>query len=325
MDSPQDAVAVGWEGIRGRIERWDGSQWRHEANTYHVQDDVFMGVASTSYVDGWAVGAKFGSAGSLNGARAVSPSGSARRVVPSPNRTADASTGAEGGAQVEIPNRSVIWQYDGFRWHQADHPAKLVHNTALYGAAATGPDDVWAVGVSDMQWSRKDYYAARRPLIEHWNGSAWTVMPGPLPGTTQNVLISAAAVSPTDAWAVGWYRDDGPRIPWVIHYDGSTWTQEDVPLPGGTARLWSVSANGPDDVWAVGDRELLHHRYQPFAEHYDGQGWTLVTMPSKQQTAVIEAVDAEDGAQWAVGERSVTTSGGGRRDVALVERRCDAS
>jgi hypothetical protein len=45
----------------------------------------------------------------------------------------------------------------------------------------------------------------RKGLIERWNGSSWRVVAGPHLGdaTTSSVLSGVAAVSSTNAWAVG--------------------------------------------------------------------------------------------------------------------------
>jgi hypothetical protein len=44
-------------------------------------------------------------------------------------------------------------------------------------------------------------------LILHWNGTAWSKVPSPSPGPKGNFLTSVSAVSPTDAWAVGYSRN----------------------------------------------------------------------------------------------------------------------
>src|SRR6266700_8135751 len=68
----------------------------------------------------------------------------------------------------------------------------------LHGVSALAEDDVWAVGVS---------YNTERTLgptlIEHWNGSRWSVVPSPNPSSSVNRLNAVALVSPNDGWAVG--------------------------------------------------------------------------------------------------------------------------
>src|SRR4030095_1568022 len=66
----------------------------------------------------------------------------------------------------------------------------------LHGVSALAENDVWAVGVS---------YNTERTLgstlIEHWNGSRWSVVASPNPSSSVNKLNAVAAVSPNDVWA----------------------------------------------------------------------------------------------------------------------------
>jgi hypothetical protein len=63
-------------------------------------------------------------------------------------------------------------------------------------------NDVWAVGFSPHPSGTPQYL--RQTLIEHWNGSSWSVVPSPNPaGKTYVVLNGAAAISASDVWAVG--------------------------------------------------------------------------------------------------------------------------
>src|SRR5258705_11710891 len=68
----------------------------------------------------------------------------------------------------------------------------------LHSVSALAENDVWAAGVS---------YDTERTLgstlIEHWNGSQWSVVPSANPVSTLNILYGVAAVATNDAWAVG--------------------------------------------------------------------------------------------------------------------------
>src|SRR2546427_4800062 len=68
----------------------------------------------------------------------------------------------------------------------------------LHSVSALAENDVWAVGVS---------YNTERTLgstlIEHWNGSRWSVVPSPNPSSSVNMINAVAAVSANDVWAVG--------------------------------------------------------------------------------------------------------------------------
>jgi hypothetical protein len=64
--------------------------------------------------------------------------------------------------------------------------------------AAASTSDAWAVGTR-----RADQGSAFRTLAEHWNGTAWTTVPSPSPGTGDDWLYGAAAVPGGGFWAVG--------------------------------------------------------------------------------------------------------------------------
>ena len=62
-------------------------------------------------------------------------------------------------------------------------------------------------------------------LVEHWNGSAWSVVPSPnAPGTRSNSLVSVSAVAANDVWAVGYSLIGFTHQTLIEHWDGSSWT-----------------------------------------------------------------------------------------------------
>ncbi len=90
-------------------------------------------------------------------------------------------------------------------------------------------------------------------LIEHWNGSSWTVAPSPDPGSTANVLSGVRAVSSTSIWAVGYYSDGNGDKTLILHWNGRTWTRVASPNPGGASnKLWAVAAASASNAWVVG-------------------------------------------------------------------------
>src|SRR5580698_6796033 len=103
----------------------------------------------------------------------------------------------------------------------------------LTGAAVTSARNAWAVG----------YYAnaplgegAEQTLIEHWNGQAWKIAPSPNPGgsAADNSLHGVTAVSPTDAWAVGYYSRGGDHTI-IEHWNGHAWHAVQSPDPAGSS------------------------------------------------------------------------------------------
>jgi hypothetical protein len=106
-------------------------------------------------------------------------------------------------------------------------------------------------------------------------------------------LVDVAALSPTDAWAVGSLQDR----PAIEHWDGAAWTA--VPSAPVTENGWllAVTAISSSDVWAVG-----YTVSNMLAEHWDGTAWTASALPAPSsylQLTDVSAVASDD--VWAVG------------------------
>jgi hypothetical protein len=170
----------------------------------------------------------------------------------------------------------------------ADLPGQ---NTELAAVAALGHKDVWGAGYSF--YARPHY----RPLIEHWDGTRWTVVPGART-KGDGLLIALAASGPHDVWAGGSMAD---RV-LLEHWDGSTWSVMPVPTPGTSGFVGSLTVITPNDVWAVGGFEA-DGRSQTLALHWDGTAWTVVPTPNvESRDTTLNPVAAVGGSEaWAVG------------------------
>src|SRR5262249_18000647 len=78
---------------------------------------------------------------------------------------------------------SLILHWDGARWTQVPSPNPGSVQDLLFGVAATSASNAWAVGFSESGGADSD-----QTLIERWDGSSWTQVPSPNPGT-QNRLF----------------------------------------------------------------------------------------------------------------------------------------
>src|SRR4029453_10653006 len=105
------------------------------------------------------------------------------------------------------------------------------------------PTDPWAVGRAGPS----------EPFILHWNGTQWSIVPGPPAGSVP-LLYGISAISANDVWAVGWTGGKSGPITLTMHWNGSTWSVVPSPNPGSTFNyLWGVGAVASNEVWAVGD------------------------------------------------------------------------
>lgn len=153
----------------------------------------------------------------------------------------------------------------------------------------TAPSDGWAVGSSGKSLTPSGI----DPLVEHWDGTRWRVVPSPAVPYSDEVLTAISSSGPSDAWAVGWQDPYGTeRIhSLLMHWDGEKWSTVRGPQGAGIVR--AVDARTPDDVWAGGPGLF---------EHFDGNHWSVVPSPRKgANPAALTALDADD--VWAVGTR----------------------
>ena len=75
----------------------------------------------------------------------------------------------------------------------------------LTAVAGDSPSDAWAVGYTG---NPRVPFPVFQTWIEHWNGSTWNITTAPtIPSSTSSQLLGVAAISSTDAWAVGNYFD----------------------------------------------------------------------------------------------------------------------
>jgi hypothetical protein len=134
----------------------------------------------------------------------------------------------------------------------------------LSGIAAISSTDVWAVGANPNT-------SPGQPLIEHWDGQHWRIVPGA--PRTVGTLSAVAAISPTDVWAMGLAQSK----PLIEHWDGTRWSR--VPDGGNGYWLVGVAAVSPRDVWAVGD----DGHSCPLVEHWNGTRWRIVPTPHRER------------------------------------------
>jgi hypothetical protein len=194
------------------------------------------------------------------------------------------------------------------RWQKASSPnvggATPVTNELL-GITAVSGNDVWAVGWAQDP-SGPPY--VKKTLIEHFNGSAWGVVPSPnLPGDTQSELHSVSGASANDVWAVGHSHNGSlPSRTMIQHWNGSQWNVVPSPSPADQLNeLRGVAALSAFDAWAVGyssDSQSASN-IDTLILHWDGAQWREVPSPNftgvANQLFGISAISAND--IWAVG------------------------
>jgi hypothetical protein len=176
----------------------------------------------------------------------------------------------------------LVEHWDGHVWKIVTVPEPAGRQSWFLGVDALGAGNVWAVGVSaNSQISNQD----ERTFIEHWDGTAWKIVPSPNPSTGSNsadLLQAVGGVGPSDLWAVGWDVVEKTQTIEMLfeHFDGTTWKALPSPTPLGTFQFAeAVNAVASKDVWAVGN-DQSSSQGKTLAAHWDGRSWKLVPTPS---------------------------------------------
>ncbi len=237
---------------------WDGNAWtRHASGVPYAT----MAIWGTSPTDVWAMGT-LGMAAHWNG-QAWSLYSTA---------TGTTFTGVWGFSSNDVwavGTGGTVVHWDGLAWS----PVAIGTTEQLNSVWGTSSTDLWVAGENMHHWngstftrafpvdpnqmndiwggSAGDAWVCAADGLRHWDGLAWTSVPG-APPASEGILASIWGSAPDDIWSVG---SNGV----ARHWDGTAWS----PVSTGTAVfLFDVWAAGPSEAWAVGgNRTIL--RYSP--------------------------------------------------------------
>jgi hypothetical protein len=196
-------------------------------------------------------------------------------------------------------DRALIDVWNGHRWSIADTPQPGSRRDMLFAASALSPSDVWVVGDQEGAGGRFG------TLAEHWDGTRWSVLPTPDPGTAGNHLYAVDAVSPDDVWAAG--QQLGARAPdngLVEHWNGSTWSVVQLPAARSASELLDAVAVAHGQVWVAGEADSPATGGRPLIEEFRHGAWQVASLPASagsNWTDLYGLAVTPDGTVWAVG------------------------
>jgi hypothetical protein len=146
----------------------------------------------------------------------------------------------------------------------------------LAQVSADSATDAWAIGMYG------NTLRAGRPLVEHFDGTSWQVVPFKFPSGGQGYLSGVFAVSATDAWVTGEVFTPSGESPVVAEWNGATWAASSVATIGSSIQLDAISGTSSTDVWVTGlystpkGKTFVNHA---LIERFDGTGWTIASLP----------------------------------------------
>lgn len=266
--------------------------------------------------------------------------GTSWSIVPGATNLPANNGNALGGLAV-IPGTSDLWaagiyvdpntgfyetlieQWDGTSWSVIPSPnyKATTNYNLLTGITALSTTDAWAVGAT-----LNTQKSTLQTLIEHWNGTAWSIVRSSGPSTDNNILASVAAISPGNIWAVGYYQDaNGFDETLTEHWNGGYWavvsspnvqTDIDYNYLAGVARIPSSS-----HLWTVGysQPEMCPCNEQTLVEEWSGGMWNIVASSnSSAPNNILEGVAALGAKNaWAVGS---TADSNFQNEQTLIEQ-----
>jgi hypothetical protein len=297
-----DAWAVGTAGIL----RWNGTTWS-TVSTTGLPAVRMNAVGASSATDAWIVGSVGAGGYSNRRGTALHWDGTTWSVLAPTLLTRSDLTGVvalsatNAWAVGKFGVGSLVEHWDGTAWTQVAIPEPADgYSNGLVSVSANAANDIWAVGTYVAN-ARNETYSL------HYDGVAWSVVPMPkAPQTTlfpTYTLTSVAAVSATDAWAVGQVSSGAPTDTLIEHWNGTAWSVVTSPTPGRYPVVRSVAARSATDIWAVGDIATTDStpQYRTFTLHWNGASWSRVASPPTNAYSELYGVAAGSGHVWAVG------------------------
>jgi hypothetical protein len=189
------------------VEHWNGTGWSiiPSPNVAHL-DDGLSAASAVSATDIWAVGTISGNSGfqtlieHWNGTtwsiKSSQKSGGLRGVA----ALAANNVWAVGAGFIPNYTPTLIEHWNGSAWSVVTSP-QAGTSDFINGIAAPSASSIWVVGNYRTGIDPQGPYFT---LIEHWNGTTWSVVTSPSPGSLASDLTAAAFVPATShVWSVG--------------------------------------------------------------------------------------------------------------------------
>jgi hypothetical protein len=160
----------------------------------------------------------------------------------------------------------TYYNWNGSSWSSASGlPEAYV---LVHGASCTSSSFCVAVG---------DYEKEAWTYAVHWNGSKWTLVSTPNPGSNQNQLNGVSCTSSAACTAVG--SNEWGEKTVAMRWNGTSWSTQTTPNPGTANDLKDVSCTSSTHCVAVGSKTSSGSE-ATLAMTWNGTSWTTQTTPN---------------------------------------------
>ncbi len=170
-------------------------------------------------------------------------------------------------------DETLVESWDGTAWSVVPSPSPGTFSNVLTGVSCTNSTSCLAVGNYSAEPN-----GGNQTLVESWDGTAWSVVPSPSPGTSDSILTGVSCTSSTSCVAVGYYSNGSANLTLVESWDGAALSVVPSPNPGtfpAGNSLNGVSCTSSTSCVAVGLGN------QTLVETWDGTAWFVT--PSANQ------------------------------------------
>ena len=328
------------------MEAWNGTTWT--LVSLPLPGGEGGGLFNATCVNGsdcWAVGAVVASGtGNPTGTLVEHWDGTAWSVVPSPTPSGPGVVGAvlsgvscaSASSCMAVGNTTdtggnnlsdVAEQWNGSSWTIVPTPTTGQAFDQLISVQCLSTANCWAVGNAGPAAQMSNFLpifpgaVGDQGLIEHWDGSAWSIVPSVSePAPSGGYLSGIECVGATDCWASGASTDpvSGNASGILMeHWDGTSWSDASASVPGSTApgMLAEMSCLSAASCWAVGSTGSFNNggsgaQPQSLVEYWNGSSWSVQPSPNVTALSFLNSVSCVTSVGCLADGSSLTTPNG---------------
>jgi hypothetical protein len=258
------------------VEQYAKGTWSFVSSPAPVgTNSVFTSVTCIAN-DCWAVGYSWISGGS-DRTLIEQNTGGGWSIVGSPNISTTNSNSLVSGSCVAVNDcwavgssnvageQAFMEHFDGTSWSIVTNPSGLAGQTWLTGVACASLIDCWSVGASEVSG------VPAQTLIEHYDGSSWSITTSPNTGTNQVNVLQGVACNSTGQCVTGGYDSGSAADQTLIEqYDGTSWSivgSPDTAMTSNNVLLGVTCA--ASECWSAGyTSSTSNTNYQTLVEQY---------------------------------------------------------
>jgi hypothetical protein len=305
-------------------EHFDGTRWTgYPLPNVGVQENTLLAVSMPSPGSAWAVG--YFVNGKFQQETLIEHfDGNVWSVVPSPNPGAlqnilygvAAISNSDVWAVGAEEDSAGVWHtltehWDGSVWKVINAvEAAGSSGNQFYAVTALASNNVYAVG----QQSGGGFPSGA--LIEHWNGSVWSIVSSPSDPFASALPLGVTAAGSTLTVVGQQETDTAPYTTYVVSGAQKLSIASTPNAGSGENDLFGVAIGADGTTWAVGwDINTTTGNHDPLVLQGGNGSWSLAFTPAQAGDSGFAAITAiPGGGLWAVG---VTSSAKGNYSTLI--------